>query len=241
MRLFGIFGKHKEENKKEASPVVALDHKQEGPWHQYDVLTDTVYGWQTILDWADYMIKTDIADVQYVTACASPNGEEIDYSLEYAFHEGVKKVPQFAREQALLGVAGHSRSLHIPMKIVWLTNTKVIRFFIMTDDEKMIREYAAKTIKRSFDAPTEEPKPSRVQEMIKKSAEEFEALRADASKYIPYLRDLWESKFTEEDKEAVMELIHAGNITEAIKQCHLRTKIGLMQAKDLVEKILTKE
>ena len=40
--------------------------------------------------------------------------------------------------------------------------------------------------------------------------------------------------------EEVLQVL-TGNRDEAIKQCHLRTKIGLMQAKDLVEKILTKE
>ena len=239
MGLFDIFSKRKDEfAKREPSPVIALDHIQHEQWHQYDILTEINLDWQTVLDWADYMIKHDIADVMNVTAKSTPNEEEIDFSLEYAFHEGVKNVPQFKHEFAMLGVSGRSRSLNMPIKAVWLTGTKTIRFFIMASDDEMMRIYATRAIKRTFPEP-EPPKPSRLQQEIKKSADEFNEFRADESKYIPYLEDLWETKFTEDDKSAIMELIDAGNKTEAIKQCHLRTRIGLMQAKDLVEKILT--
>ena len=43
-----------------------MKHMQNGPWHQYDVLIDARgYGWSTMIDWADYVRKADISDVQF--------------------------------------------------------------------------------------------------------------------------------------------------------------------------------
>lgn len=45
-----------------------IKHISQGPWHQYDILLAAKeYGWDFILEWADYMASDDLYQIQQVT------------------------------------------------------------------------------------------------------------------------------------------------------------------------------
>ena len=45
-----------------------IKHFQAGPWHQYDVLLAARgYGWDMMIDWADYMSVSDLGHISQVT------------------------------------------------------------------------------------------------------------------------------------------------------------------------------
>ena len=45
-----------------------MKHIQAGPWHQYDVLFAAQgYGWDMMIDWADYMTESDLEHISQVT------------------------------------------------------------------------------------------------------------------------------------------------------------------------------
>ena len=50
----------------------------------------------------------------------------------------------------VLSVAGISKTLGAPMKIVWINQTQVLRFFTLVEDELLIKKYAETTIRRTF-------------------------------------------------------------------------------------------
>ena len=50
----------------------------------------------------------------------------------------------------MLSIAGISRTLMAPMKIVWFNQTQVLRFFTLVDDDLLIRKYVETVIRRTF-------------------------------------------------------------------------------------------
>ena len=235
----GLFDVLKKKNKVDDT----IKHFKCGPWEQYDVLMNTGFSWQMIVDLANYMASTDIGNIDQVTLSELDGSEDKDQTYEFAFHGTVRQMPSLKNEHAALGLAGVSKTLNSQTKIVWFNQTRVIRIFTKVDDQNAIRIYADNILKKNFGAADEKkqcaPSPQ-LQAAMKKQNEEFEAFRADTDKYYEHLRNEWD-KFSDDDKKAIEDLIAAGNTKEAIKQCHLRTRMGLMPAKDLVTKVLMDE
>ena len=50
----------------------------------------------------------------------------------------------------MLSVAGMSKALKAPMKIVWINQTQVLRFFTLSDDELMLKKYIETMVRRTF-------------------------------------------------------------------------------------------
>ena len=122
-----------------------------GAWQQYDVLLAARgYGWDMMKDWADYMSDADLEHISQVTV-ASPGAQEKDVTQPYADHGGkCKNTPALDVEMGMLSVAGMSKTLRAPMKIVWINQTKVLRFFTMTEDEVLMKKYVETMVRRSF-------------------------------------------------------------------------------------------
>ncbi|MBO4615755.1 MAG: hypothetical protein J5717_00235 [Lachnospiraceae bacterium] len=128
-----------------------MKHLQNGAWHQYDVLIDARgYGWSTMIDWADYVRKADISDVQQVTTSTIAGGRDVDLTAEYKAAGSVKAMKSLATEQGVLSIAGMSKVLRAPMKIVWFNQTQVLRFFTPLNDELQVKKYAETVIRRNF-------------------------------------------------------------------------------------------
>ena len=128
-----------------------IKHIPAGSWHQYDVLLAARgYSWDMMKDWADYMSDADLEHISQVTV-ASPGAQEKDVTQSYADHGGkCKNTPELDVEMGMLSVAGMSKTLRAPMKIVWINQTKVLRFFTMTEDEVLMKKYVETMVRRSF-------------------------------------------------------------------------------------------
>lgn len=128
-----------------------LKHIPAGPWHQYDVLLAARgYGWDMMKDWADYMTDADLEHISQVTT-GSLGIQEKDITKSYTSKGGkCKSTPELDVEMGFLSVAGISKILHAPMKIVWINQTRVLRFFTLVDDELLVKKYIETMVRRTF-------------------------------------------------------------------------------------------
>ena len=138
----GLFDKFKKKNNEEYIDDVTfirdIKHIQSGPWHQYDVLLAAQgYGWDYMISSADYMAAADLENISQVTS-GFIDSEDTDITEE------------LKNEAASLSVAGISKTLKAPMKIVWFNQTQVLRFFTIVDDETLIKKYIETVIRRTF-------------------------------------------------------------------------------------------
>ena len=128
-----------------------IKHIPAGPWHQYDVLLAACgYGWDMMKDWADYMADADLEHISQVTT-GSLGVQEKDITKSYTDNGGrCKNTPELNVEMGVLSVAGMSKTLKAPIKIVWINQTQVLRFFTLVDDDLLIKKYVETTIRRTF-------------------------------------------------------------------------------------------
>lgn len=130
--------------------IQEIKHIPAGPWHQYDVLLAARgYGWEMMLGWADYMAGADLEHISEVTAGALGAGDR-NITASWQASGSCRKTPELAMEAGFLSIAGISKALKAPMKIVWINQTRVLRFFTLLDDEQLIRRYAETVVRRSF-------------------------------------------------------------------------------------------
>ena len=50
----------------------------------------------------------------------------------------------------ILSIAGISKTLKAPMKIVWINQTNALRFFTLVDNDLLIKKYVETVIRRTF-------------------------------------------------------------------------------------------
>ncbi len=122
-----------------------------GVWQQYDILIAARgYGWAYMVNSADYLTTADLEDISQVES-----GELflMHRDLTDAFRKNGGKVtgiPESENESGFLSVAGMSKTLHEPVKIVWINQTRILRIFSLTDDVPLIERYAETIIRRTF-------------------------------------------------------------------------------------------
>ena len=128
-----------------------IRHISADPWHQYDVLLAARgYGWDNMKFWADYMSEADLDHISQVTT-GSLGGQEKDITASYQKHgEKCENTPELNVEMGVLTIAGMSKTLRAPMKIVWINQTRFLRFFTFVEDELLIKKYVETTIRRTF-------------------------------------------------------------------------------------------
>ena len=131
--------------------IKEMVHIVAGPWHQYDVLLASCgYGWDTMKDWADYMSAADLEDISQVTTGLLGTKEE-DITKSYSDNGGkCENTPELNNEMGVLSIAGMSKTLQAPMKIVWINQTHMLRFFTFIDDELLMKKYVETTVRRTF-------------------------------------------------------------------------------------------
>ena len=128
-----------------------IKHIQSGPWHQYDVLLAAQgYGWDYMMSSADYMAAADLENISQVTS-GFIDSEDTDITELYKKSNCKCSETEILKtETASLSVAGISKTLKAPMKIVWFNQTQVLRFFTIVDDETLIKKYIETVIRRTF-------------------------------------------------------------------------------------------
>ena len=133
------------------SYIKDIRHLPMGPWHQYDVLLDAQgYGWDYMLDSADYMAS---ADVKCITEVQTGDFRVNTVNITDSYHEHDNKcreTPELKKEQGFLSIAGNSEAIKAPVKIVWVNQTRAIRILTIVEDELLIRKYVETVIRRSF-------------------------------------------------------------------------------------------
>lgn len=120
-------------------------------WQQYDILLAArPYGWETMIDWANYMESADFDSIDSLVIGA-PGEQDIELAHVYNQNKvGLKNFDRLAEEKGLLSIAGHSRTLDDSVKIVWFNQMRVLRVFTHIDDKTLITKYVETAIRRTF-------------------------------------------------------------------------------------------
>ncbi|MBR6046313.1 MAG: hypothetical protein IKP47_11830 [Ruminococcus sp.] len=233
----GFFDRFK---KKEDTPPPAdrpyvrqVSHLQMGVWHQYDVLLDAApYGWQQMLDWAVYMSEADICNIEQVL---SGDSHDYDLTAEYKRCGSLGAMPSLKTERGYMSIAGTSRHLNIPMKMIWFNQTNALRLFSTADVGEAVVGYVETAVRRTFDSPGQmravgaymkaAPAPVRPQvQLPEENTPEYDAYLKEAASRIP-----------DTQKQRLISLTESGHKLDAIKECREITGVGLKYARDIIE------
>lgn len=135
------------------SYIKEIRHCSQEAWHQYDVLLAARgYGWKGMVDWASYMSKADLMNISTITYSSLPGSKEIECIESFRQNENdFFKMQELKDEQSSLAVGRESKTLKVPIKIVWFNQTRTLRFFtLFLDDEKLMERYIETMIRRTF-------------------------------------------------------------------------------------------
>lgn len=136
----------------DASYIYSVEHIV-GPWHQYDfTLTVKGYGWEYILSSAEYMINTDLFDIGTISVTPLLGTMTKEYISDYKENGGkILLITELENEASMLGVGGISKVLGgMPLKIVWINQTNIIRIMTPVDDVEFMICYMETVIRRTF-------------------------------------------------------------------------------------------
>jgi hypothetical protein len=105
-----------------------------------------------MVDWASYMSKADLMNISTITYSSLPGSKEIECIESFRQNENdFFKMQELKDEQSSLAVGGESKTLKVPIKIVWFNQTRTLRFFtLFLDDEKLMERYIETMIRRTF-------------------------------------------------------------------------------------------
>lgn len=133
------------------SYIAELKHI-EGTWNQYDfLLAARGYGWDYMVDSADYMAKTELEHIGTVSISRIMGANEEELIDEFnAAGCSIKAMKSLSKEAGVLGLGGISESVGSPVKIVWFNQTRIIRIFTPANDEDLLTRFAESMIRRNF-------------------------------------------------------------------------------------------
>ena len=136
------------------SYIAEIKHSMCGAWHQYDVsLAARGYGWGAMLDWADYMVSADLDHISKASKSMIVGAPEENILDEYIKIGSFKEMPLLQEEAGILSVGGMSKTVGGPVQIVWINQTRFLRFFTITDNEDLMRRYVETVIRRTINTP----------------------------------------------------------------------------------------
>ena len=125
----------------EDTRIVEIKHI-DGDWHQYDVKLNFAYGWSYLLKSAQNVADNDLLAVDELIAV---NAKGAVQNLTDSFHANtntLKKCPEFIVESKALSMAGTSGFIKQPIKVIWFTQTQVLRIFtVMEAAEEDLRTF----------------------------------------------------------------------------------------------------
>ena len=222
--------------------VKDMRHFVNGPWHQYDVLIDArIYGWNHMVEWADYVAKADFSTLDEVTV-GDVGAVSKNLTAEYKETGSIVGMKTLANEGGVLSIAGFSKALEAPIKIVWFNQTNILRFFSPMGEGVLVVKYAETVIRRLFNTPDAmkiynhaikgeiRPLPNRtgpMQSGSQPTAEITAEYAAELRKYV--------ARMSIDQKKEVVECISRNDKILAVKLCREATGSGLKQAKDIVD------
>ncbi len=131
-----------------------VHHIEQGGWHQWDILLAARgYGWETMVDWADYFADKELQSIQQVSV--GDMGAAERNVLDECTKDGrLSKAQVLKEERGNLGVAGISTTLQAPVKVVWFNQTRILRLFTPVDlGEDKVRRFCETLIRRTFGTP----------------------------------------------------------------------------------------
>ena len=131
-----------------------IRHSRENIWHIYDVMLNSRgYGWEMMLNWADYMVSADLQDISTVTS-GNMGEQKKDHTEQFQNADGkVSAIPALAEEQGSLSVGGLSRTLNRPVKITWFNQTRVLQITTLCGSDDSLNRYCETMIRRTFGTP----------------------------------------------------------------------------------------
>lgn len=198
-------------------------------WHQYDVLLDAGnYGWDYMKDWADYMAEADLENVSQVET-GTLGGSKQNVTESYTAHDGrCGKTPELDTEQGLLSIAGISKIWKAPVKIVWLNQTKALRFFTTQENILKMQKYAETAVRRSFGTENAMKlgKPAQTNQTPDKPATEDKKSKDTTQKL-----NLGSYSFTDAQRQKLMALSKKG-LPEKVD--NIQAQLTLLDALDAV-------
>lgn len=118
----------------------------------YDILLESHgYGWDDMISWAAYMTEADLEGISTVTTAAISGAPESEHIDEYsAAGNDIKKIKSLEHEMGVLSIGGISRTLNMPVKIVWYNQTRALRIFTPLNDDDRMNRYVETMIRRTF-------------------------------------------------------------------------------------------
>ena len=151
MGLFDKFIHSNSDMLNDTSYIVEYRHIS-GPWQQYDFRLTSGYGWDYMVDSAEYMALADLDNIGTVSVSAISGASDEERIDEYrTCNRSFKAMPSLKHEWGVLGIGGMSQVYEgAPVKLVWFNQTNVLRMFTPVDDEDKALRYAETVIRRSF-------------------------------------------------------------------------------------------
>ena len=91
----------------------------DGVWHQYDFILNGRYGWQYMLESAEYVLQNDFIPLASVTRAEHPGGTEAEILPDIKKSDNsIINCPAATVEGSMLAVAGFSMKLKCMVKTV---------------------------------------------------------------------------------------------------------------------------
>lgn len=135
----------------------------DGVWHQYDFILNGRYGWQYMLESAEYVLQNDFIPLASVTRAEHPGGTEAEILPDIKKSDNsIINCPAATVEGSMLAVAGFSMKLKCMVKTVWLNQTNRLRIFTSENKTDDIKSYVTKLMERDFITDKKEQKVHRI-------------------------------------------------------------------------------
>ena len=97
--------------------------------------------------------QADLEMISKVSTALIAGAESVDVLDDYLNSKSFEETPALQQERGVLAVGRLSKTLGVPVEIVWFNQTQILRFLTITDDELLIRRYAETVIRRTFNTP----------------------------------------------------------------------------------------
>ena len=138
----------------DVSYINQMNHTPAGAWQRYVVLLAArPYGWADCVAWAEYMSKADLEAISTVTTALISGAPETERIDEFKTAGGISSMTSLETECGVLAVGGISKTLRMPVKIVFYNQTKTLELLTFVTDESLMTRYIETCIRRTFGTP----------------------------------------------------------------------------------------
>ena len=119
--------------------------------HRYDILLAAqCYGWNFMVEWADYMGSSDLPKITEVIVGEFGGGRSNITEQFFQNNSKLSGLVEIEEEQGFLSIKGISTILKREIVLVWYNQTRAMRIFTLIDDEQLIMQYAESVVRWNF-------------------------------------------------------------------------------------------